>query len=226
VSHDHEHEHEHEHEPGHGHSPGHQPHPFQPDLEETPLTHHQVMTQAVADLLIAKGIISAEALRATVEAIDAKSPAAGARMVARAWVDEAFKARMLADVNKAAEELSIDAGGIPIRAVENTAQVHNVIVCTLCSCYPRLLIGLPPDWYKSRAYRSRTVREPRKVLAEFGTAIPDAVELRVHDSTADLRYMVLPARPASTEGWDEAALAGLVTRDCMIGVTLPKEPAA
>jgi len=222
MAHDHDHEHGHEHEHGHAH----QPHPFQLDLEETPLTHYQAMTQAVGDLLIDKGVFTADELRAMLEAIDAKSPAAGARMVARAWVDEAFKARMLADVNKAAAELGIDAGSIPIRAVENTQGVHNVIVCTLCSCYPRLLIGLPPDWYKSRAYRSRTVREPRAVLAEFGTAIPDDVELRVHDSTADLRYMVLPARPAGTAGWDEAALADLVTRDCMIGVTLPKSPGA
>lgn len=206
---------------GHDHSHDHAPHPHQPDLEETPLTHYQVMTQAVGDLLIDKGVITADELRAMLESIDAKSPAAGARMVARAWVDGAFKARMLEDVNQAAAALGIDAGGIPIRAVENTAAVHNVIVCTLCSCYPRLLIGLPPDWYKSRAYRSRTVREPRAVLAEFGTVIPEDVEVRVHDSTADLRYMVLPARPAGTEGWDEEALAGLVTRDCMIGVSLP-----
>ncbi len=219
-------DHEHGHDHSHDHAQGHQPHPFQPDLEETPLTHYQVMTQAVGDLLVDKGVFTAEELRAMVEAIDAKSPAAGARMVARAWTDAAFKARMLEDVNKAAEELGIDAGGIPIRAVENTEAVHNVIVCTLCSCYPRLLIGLPPDWYKSRSYRSRTVREPRQVLAEFGTTLPDDVEVRVHDSTADLRYMVLPARPAGTEGWDEDALAELVTRDCMIGVTLPKSPDA
>lgn len=223
MAHEHEHEHEHNHEHGH-HGHAHSPHPFQPDLEEMPLTHYQVMTQAVADLLVEKGIIGADELRAMLEAIDAKSPAAGARMAARAWTDGAFKARMLEDVNKAATELGIDAGSIPIRAVENTAKVHNVIVCTLCSCYPRLLIGLPPDWYKSRAYRSRTVREPRQVLAEFGTIISDEVELRVHDSTADLRYMVLPARPAGTEGWDEERLAGLVTRDCMIGVALPKLP--
>lgn len=212
------------HDHPHDHSNGHQPHPFQPDLEETPLSHYQVMTQAVGELLIEKGVFSAEELRAMLEAIDAKSPAAGARMVARAWIDADFKARMLEDVNKAAAELGIDAGGIPIRAVENTGAVHNVIVCTLCSCYPRLLIGLPPDWYKSRSYRSRTVREPRKVLAEFGTEIPETVEVRVHDSTADLRYMVLPKRPVGTEGWDEEALAELVTRDCMIGVALPKSP--
>jgi nitrile hydratase len=183
------------------------------------------MTQAVGDLLIEKGVITADELRAMLESIDAKSPAAGARMVARAWVDEGFKARMLADVNAAAQELGIDAGGIPIRAVENTAAVHNVIVCTLCSCYPRLLIGLPPDWYKSRAYRSRTVREPRAVLAEFGTTVPDDVEVRVHDSTADLRYMVLPRRPAGPDSWSAGDLAALVTRDCKIGVTLPKAPA-
>ena len=223
MAQDHDHSDEHGHSHDHGH--GHQPHPYQPDLEDTPLTHYQVMTQAVGDLLIDKGVFSADELRAMIESIDAKSPAAGARMVARAWSDEAFKARMLEDVNKAAEELGMDAGAIPIRAVENTADVHNVIVCTLCSCYPRLLIGLPPDWYKSRSYRSRTVREPRKVLGEFGTAIPEGVEVRVHDSTADLRYMVLPARPAGTEGWSEDALAELVTRDCMIGVTLPKSPA-
>ncbi len=214
MAQDHDHEH-------HDHS---QPHPFQPDLEDTPLTHYQVMTRAVGDLLIRKGVFTADELRAMVEAIDAKSPAAGARMVARAWTDPAFKARMLEDVNKAAEELGIDTGAIPIRAVENMPGVHNVIVCTLCSCYPRLLIGLPPDWYKSRSYRSRTVREPRRVLAEFGTVIPDDVEVRVHDSTADLRYMVIPARPAGTEGLDEGALAELVTRDCMIGVTLAKTP--
>lgn len=208
---DHNHPHDHSH-----------PHPFQPDLEDAPLTHYQAMTEAVADLLIDKGVITGEELRAMLEAIDSKSPAAGARMVARAWVDPEFKARMLADVNQAAEELGIDAGGIPIRAVANTPKVHHVIVCTLCSCYPRMLIGLPPDWYKARSYRSRTVREPRKVLAEFGTVIPENVEVRVHDSTADLRYMVIPRRPAGSEDLDEAALADLVTRDCMIGVALPK----
>src|SRR3546814_4110478 len=137
------------------------------------------MTQAVGDLLIEKGIFSADELRAMLEAIDAKSPAAGARVVARAWTDDGYKARLLEDVNKAAAELGIDAGGIPIRAVENTDSVHNFIVCTLCSCYPRLLIGLPPDWYKSRAHRSRTVRGPRAVLAEFGTVTPRSEARRV-----------------------------------------------
>jgi nitrile hydratase alpha subunit len=211
-SHDHDHDHDHEHP---------HRHPHQPDLEDAPYTYHQVMTEAVAELLIEKGVITADALRRTVEAIDARSPADGARVVARAWADPAFKARLLEDANAAAGELGIDAGAIPIGAVENTPGLHNVIVCTLCSCYPRLLLGLPPDWYKARAYRSRMVREPRAVLAEFGTRIPDDVEVRVHDSTADFRYMVLPLRPAGTDGWSEAELASIVTRDTMIGVALP-----
>jgi nitrile hydratase len=210
TAHSHDHAHDHRH-----------PHPHQPDLEDAPYGYHEVMTEAVAGLLLDKGVITAEELRRTVEAIDARSPADGGRVVARAWVDPTFKARLLEDVNAAADELGIDAGTIPIRAVENTERVHNVVVCTLCSCYPRMLLGLPPDWYKARAYRSRTVREPRAVLAEFGTRIPDDVEVRVHDSTADLRYLVLPARPNGTEGWDEARLAKIVTRDTMIGVALP-----
>ncbi len=204
----------------HTHAPGlpHR-HPPQPDLEDGPYTDHMAMTDAVASLLIEKNVITADELRAMIEKIDSKSPAAGAKLVARAWVDAEFKKRLLADVNAAAGEFGIDAGHIPIRCVENTGAVHNVIVCTLCSCYPRLLIGLPPDWYKSRAYRSRTVREPRAVLKEFGTDIPMDVEVRVHDSTADLRYMVLPMRPQGSDGLDEDALAKLVTRDSMIGVT-------
>ncbi|WP_282609921.1 nitrile hydratase subunit alpha [Pelagibius sp. Alg239-R121] len=209
------------HSHGHAHDHSHR-HPFQPDLEDGGYSYYQVMTEAVAELLLEKAVITSEELRKTVESIDSKSPAFGARMVARAWVDPDFKARMLDDVIAAADELGIDAGGIPIKAIENTDRVHNVIVCTLCSCYPRLLIGLPPDWYKARAYRSRVVREPRAVLEEFGTSIPDDMEVRVHDSTADLRYMVLPARPKGTEALDEEALAALVTRDCMIGTAVPK----
>ncbi len=209
--------HHHDHDHAHGHR-----HPFQPDLEDGDYSYYQVMTEAVIELLVGKKVITAEELRSTIEVIDSKSPVFGARLIARAWVDPAFKARMLEDVISAAGELGIDAGAIPIRAVENTTAVHNVIVCTLCSCYPRSLIGLPPDWYKARAYRSRVVREPRAVLKEFGTQIPVDVEVRVHDSTADLRYMVLPARPSGTGDLDEEALADLVTRDCMIGTALPK----
>jgi len=206
MSHDHHHQH---------------PHPTQPDIEDQPFEYYQVMAEAVGELLIDKGVFTAAELRKTVESIDARSPADGAKVVARAWLDPAYKERLLADANAAATELGFDAGAIPIRVVENTADVHNVICCTLCSCYPRLLLGLPPDWYKARAFRSRVVREPRAVLKEFGTVIPDHVELCVHDSTADLRYMVLPNRPQGTEGLNEAELAALVTRDCMIGTAVP-----
>jgi nitrile hydratase subunit alpha len=204
----------------HGHAAGHR-HPQQPDVEDRPFEHYQVMAEAVGELLIEKGVLSADELRRAIEDLDARNPALGARVVARAWLDPGFKARLLENANAAAAELGIDAGPIPVRAVENTAKLHNLICCTLCSCYPRLLLGLPPDWYKSRAYRSRAVREPRAVLAEFGTLIPDDVEVRVHDSTADLRYLVLPARPAGSETLREEQLASLVTRDCMIGTAVP-----
>jgi nitrile hydratase len=197
------------------------PHPTLPDAD-APLTYHQRLEQAVRELLIAKGVLSADDVRRTVERIDSQSPALGARVVARAWVDPAFKQRLLSNANAAVAELGLDMEGVPLVVVENTPAVHNLVVCTLCSCYPRPLLGLPPDWYKSRAYRSRAVREPRAVLAEFGTVLPEGVAVHVHDSTADMRYLVLPQRPAGTEHLDEAALADLVTRDSMIGVTLPR----
>jgi nitrile hydratase len=199
-------------------------HPHQPDIEDRAFEYYQVMAEAVGELLIEKGVLSADELRRAIEDLDARSPALGARVVARAWLDPGFKARLLEDVNAAAAELGVDAGAIPIRAVENTAKLHHVVCCTLCSCYPRLLLGVPPDWYKSRAYRSRVVREPRAVLAEFGTHIPYDIEVRVHDSTADLRYLVLPARPAGSEALGEERLAALVTRDCMIGTAVPNLP--
>jgi nitrile hydratase len=158
--------------------------------------------------------------------MDARSPAAGARVVAKAWSDPAYKQRLLADGSAACRELGIEMGPTKLVVVENTERVHNMIVCTLCSCYPRFLLGLPPDWYKSRNYRSRAVYEPRAVLAEFGTTIPDDIDLRVHDSTADMRYLVLPRRPEGTDGMDEAALAALVGRDAMIGVALVEASAA
>jgi nitrile hydratase len=143
-------------------------------------------------------------------------------VVARAWTDPAFRARLLADGSAACREMGIAVDALKLVVVENTAAEHNVIVCTLCSCYPRNLLGLPPDWYKSRPYRSRTVREPRAVLAEFGLTLPADVTVRVHDSTADMRYLVLPSRPDGTEGWSAERLAAIVTRDCMIGVAVPK----
>lgn len=204
-------------------------HPHPSDTEDRPLTYGMALTEAVIDLLLAKGIATPDELRRTLELIDSSSPAAGAKLVARAWLDPSFKDALLADVNAAAAALGIDAGGIPIRAVANGPGVHNVIVCTLCSCYPRLLLGPAPDWYKSRAYRSRVVREPRAVLAEFGLTLPEEVEVVVHDSTAELRYLVVPERPPGTEGWPEERLAALVTRDCLIGTAVPtpsREPPA
>ena len=197
-------------------------HPPQPDLEDTPLSHYQVMLMAVTGLLIEKGIVSAADMRAQVERMDTLSPVQGARLVARAWVDDGFRRRLLADSGKAAAELGIDTGQFPVLVMENTPRAHNLVVCTLCSCYPRFLLGPPPDWYKSRSYRSRAVREPRAVLAEFGTEIAEEVEFRVHDSTADMRYLVLPMRPEGTEGMEEEELARLVTRDCLIGVAQPR----
>ena len=199
-------------------------HPKQPDLEDGPFTEHQVMAQALEELLIDKGIITAEAMRKGIEALDAPSPADGARLVARCWVDSGFETRVLQSTNAAAVELGFNLGATPIHAVKNTPQVHNVIVCTLCSCYPTTLLGEKPDWYKSRAYRSRIVREPRAVLADFGTCLADDVEVRVHDSTAERRYIVLPLRPEGTSGMTEAELTACVTRDCMIGVALPRIP--
>ena len=212
--------HRRDHDHDHGHKA--QPHPKQPDLEDQPLGYYQIMEIAVRELLVEKGIVTADEIRRALEVIDSRTPAMGAKMVARAWVDPAYKARLLADGSAAAEELRIDASEVKLIVVENTSKLHNVVVCTLCSCYPRPILGLPPDWYKSREYRSRVVREPRAVLREFGTDIPDDVEMRVHDSTADMRYLVLPQQPAGTEGWDEPKLAAIVTRDCMIGVTKPR----
>lgn len=216
--HDHDHDHDHSHPPG-------QRHPFQPDVDDT-LTHPRKVEIALRELLIEKGILSADEIRAEVEGMDAITPARGAEVVARAWVDPAFKARLLADANQACESIGIDLGGIELKltAVENTPTVHNVIVCTLCSCYPRALLGLPPSWYKSFAYRSRVVHEPRAVLKEFGLTLPDQVAVRVHDSNADLRYLVVPMRPEGTDGMSEAELAELVTRDSMIGVAQARRP--
>ncbi len=195
------------------------PHAPRPDHDDT-LTHHKMLEIAVRELLIEKGILTADEIRQAVERMDARGPHLGAKVVAKAWTDPAFKARLLKDGSVAVEEAGVQMDQ-PTRliVVENTPEVHNLVVCTLCSCYPRMVLGIPPDWYKSRAYRSRAVREPRAVLAEFGTQLPDNVTVRVHDSTADMRYLVLPMRPKGSEGLDQAKLAALVTRDSMIGVT-------
>lgn len=198
-------------------------HPYRPDNDE-PLTYWQTMEIAVRELLIEKGVSTAAEINSQIDAMDARSPADGAKVVARAWTDPAFRERLLANGSDACREMGFDIGALNLIAVQNTKDVHNVIVCTLCSCYPRNLLGLAPDWYKSREYRSRTVKEPRKVLAEFGVELAENVTVRVHDSTADMRYVVIPARPDGTEDWSAEDLATLVTRDSMIGTALAKAP--
>jgi nitrile hydratase len=189
-----------------------------------PYDYFQLMEVSLRELLVEKGIVTEDAIAGAMAEMRERGPGRGAAMVARAWSDPAYKARLLDNGSRAAEELGFEVPGLKLIVVENTPRTHNAIVCTLCSCYPRVLLGLPPEWYKSRPYRSRMVREPRKVLAEFGTKIPPKVQIRVHDSNADMRYMVLPMRPANTEAWSEAELAGLVTRDCLIGVAVPRLP--
>lgn len=196
-----------------------------PITEKEELTYYERRVKAIQALLIEKGIVTADEVRQAIEAMDARTPAMGAKIIARAWVDPAFKARLLADTKSAVAEMGVDTGSlIKIAAVENTESLHNVVVCTLCSCYPRAILGLPPDWYKSLNYRSRVVKDPRGVLEEFGLELAPEVEVRVYDSTADLRYLVIPARPAGTEGLSEERLAELVTRDSMIGVTKARMP--
>jgi nitrile hydratase len=187
-----------------------------------PLTYFQLMEISLRELLVEKGVVSEDELAEEVEAMRKRGYERGARVVARAWVAPGYKQRLLANGTKACEELGLEVPALKLLVVENTPEVHNAIVCTLCSCYPRMLLGIPPEWYKSRNYRSRMVREPRAVLAEFGLEIAERVAIRVHDSTADMRYLVLPMRPPGTEAWSEERLASLVTRDCMIGVAVPK----
>ncbi|MGH3110777.1 MAG: nitrile hydratase subunit alpha [Gaiellaceae bacterium] len=178
--------------------------------------------RALEELLVEKGLVDREEVRGAIDRLVSRSPADGARLVARAWANEAFKQRLLADAREAALELGLDPGSSPVVvALENTDTVHHVVVCTLCSCYPRALLGPPPDWYKSLPYRSRAVSDPRGVLQEFGVDLDDDVEVRVLDSTADVRYLVIPRRPPATEQLSEDELAALVTRDSMIGVAQP-----
>jgi len=186
----------------------------------------EFLERAFRELLIERGVLTQAEVDARVEFMYEREGAAyGQRVVARAWADPAFRARLLADGSAAARELGIEIGALKLVVVENTPQVHNLIVCTLCSCYPRMLLGMAPDWYKSVAYRSRAVREPRALLAEFGLQVDAQRTLRVHDSTADMRYLVLPMRPVGSESLDETALAALVTRDSMVGVAEVQLPA-
>ena len=183
--------------------------------------------RALERLLVEKGVVSREDVRRAIDWLVSRSPADGARLVARAWLDPAYKERLLADAREAALELELDPGSSPVViALENTDAVHHLVVCTLCSCYPRALLGPPPDWYKSLSYRSRAVSDPRGVLTEFGVELDEDVEVRVVDSTADVRYLVIPRRPVGTEAMSEDELAALVTRDSMIGVAQPAPPTA
>lgn len=215
MPHDH---HDHSHD---GMSPS--GHPYRAD-QDAPLTYFQQMEIAVRELLVEKGVATKTEIAEQIARMDDRSPALGAAVVARAWTDPDFKARLLADGSKACTEMGVAVEAMKLIVVENTPEVHNVVVCTLCSCYPRNLLGLPPDWYKQREYRSRTVREPRAVLSEFGLEVPMGVTVQVHDSTADMRYLVLPMRPDGTDGMDAEALAGLVSRDAMIGVAVAAQP--
>ena len=181
--------------------------------------------RVLEELLVSNGVVRREDVRRMVDWLVSRTPADGARLIARAWVDPEFKERLRGDARAAALELGLDPGPSPVvMAVENTQAVHHMVVCTLCSCYPRALLGPPPDWYKSLPYRSRAVSDPRGVLTEFGVELDDRVELRVLDSTADLRYLVIPLRPPGSEEMNEQELAGLVTRDAMIGVAQPVAP--
>ena len=185
-------------------------------------TDGEQLLTALRSVLAAKGIASAAEIAERIAIIDQASPARGAAMVAKAWTDPEFRALMLADGTRAAEALDVPMRGTsPLGVLENTADVHNLVVCTLCSCYPRAVLGYPPFWYKSAAYRARAVRDPRGLLLEWGTVLPDGVKVRVVDSTADYRWMVLPLRPAGTERWSEAQLAAIVREGDMIGVTVP-----
>jgi len=192
------------------------------DDDEGPPSEYEVMSRAMQELLEAKGVVTAEEIRRRMETFEEDFPYRGSRVIARAWVDAEFRKRLLEDGKAACAEMGIDLEADRLIAVENTPDVHNVIVCTLCSCYPRALLGMPPTWYKSSNYRSRVVYEPRAVLREFGTVLPEHVTVRVHDSNADMRYVVIPMRPAGTEGWSEEALASIATRDTLVGVTVPR----
>lgn len=189
------------------------------DREEGgPPGYYALLSDALRDELIAQGIITAAQVRREIERLEAPGIHLGARIVARAWVDAGYRKVLLENGGEAAERLGIKVGEAQLVVVENTAAVHNLITCTLCSCYPRSILGQPPAWYRNKVFRARSVREPRRILEEFGTVLPPEVAIHVRDSNADMRYMVLPRRPAGTEGWDEERLQSLVTRDSLIGI--------
>ncbi len=213
AHHDH-HDHVHDHD-------GHDEHAPVNEHDNGPPNDYEIMSRAMQELLEEKGYIKPGQIAKRMEEFDEQFPFRGAQVVARAWVDPAFKARLLADGRAACLELGTILEAERLIAVENTPEVHNVIVCTLCSCYPRSLLGMPPSWYKSRNYRSRVVFEPRAVLKEFGTALAEDVTIRVHDSNADMRYLVIPMRPHGTEGWSEEKLSQILSRDTLVGVTVP-----
>jgi nitrile hydratase len=215
----------HHHDHDHGHGEGHDPHaPVEEAHGVKP--ESALLERALRELLIEKNVFSADDLRRQIELTESRTPELGAKVVAHAWCDPQYKAELLADAKPAIEKfLGIDLNLTPeLTVVENTPARHHVICCTLCSCYPRAVLGIPPAWYKSPEYRARVVREPRAVLAEFGTRLPDDIEVRVVDSTADMRYLVLPQRPAGTERMSEDELVNLISRDSMIGVSVLSAP--
>ena len=212
----HFHGHDHHHNEGHNHD-DHEPLVIE---DEQGNIEGQILIDALQNLLVARNLVAPGEVRREIERIESPGVHLGAKIVARAWVDENYKSRLLRDGKSAAAELGIGVGEAQLIVVENTDATHNLVCCTLCSCYPRSILGQPPSWYISKAYRARAVSEPRAVLAEFDLHVPEDVELIVHDSNADMRYLVLPARPAATSDMTEEALAALVTRDCMIGVAV------
>ncbi|MFN6953463.1 MAG: nitrile hydratase subunit alpha [Acetobacteraceae bacterium] len=212
MSHAHDHDHDHDHD------------------DHAPIAHEETsrflaLERAVRELLIEKGVLTAEQISRQIEAMEARTPALGARVVAKAWSDPAFRDWLLRDARAACASLGIDMANMPeLVVLPNEPGLHHLVVCTLCSCYPRMVLGPPPAWYKSTEYRARAVLDPRGVLAEFGVSLPAGTRVRIVDSTADLRYLVLPERPPGTDGWDEERLAALVTRDSMIGTGLVASP--
>ncbi len=191
-----------------------------PDSDHlSPLTDHQYLGVALNELLIEKGLYSEKELHQMIESIEMIQPQThGAQVIAKAWSDQLYRQSLLTDANSAVAALGLDPGSSELQVLENTDHCHHVVVCTLCSCYPRALLGRPPAWYKSREYRARMVYEPRQVLQEFGTRIPLDVAIKVHDSTAERRYLVMPKQPAYSKKWIESRLTALITRDSMIGV--------